>query len=149
MKKLTTIVTGALFLALAAGAQQAGAGGSPPADAFKCYPLTGKKLNPQPLVSLDDQFEVDQARVIEPDLICNPANLGSGILDSSRHYACFTIRGLKALGAPVKVRVTNIFGTQDLTVRKPETLLCTVSDKDCLGKDAGGAVIPVPCPNEP
>ena len=69
MKKLMTIVAGALLLALAAGGQQAGAGGPPPPlDFFKCTPLISENLNPKPIVTLEDQFEVDNDEVIKPSL---------------------------------------------------------------------------------
>lgn len=147
MKKLMTIAAGALFLTLVTGSQQVGAGnGTPPGDAFKCYPVQGTDLKPPRVVQLVDQFESDQGTVVETDFICNPASLdGSSILDFNRHYACFLLKGKSpAPNPPVNVRVTNILGVQEFKVRRPETLLCAPSTKTCLDDNGEG----IACPNE-
>lgn len=68
----------------------------PPADLnhFKCYSACGRNVRQK--VLLRDQFDTDNATVLEPVLFCNPTvKIRSGlqypIVDPEAHLTCYTI----------------------------------------------------------
>ena len=100
-------------------------------DHFKCYGVRPKTGFQQRTVSLDDQFETERARVLQPVLLCPPVEKNLVKLrDSTTHLVCYTIqdssRKEKPGGRLVVVR--NQFGVETLTVLKPQ-MLCVPSTK--------------------
>jgi hypothetical protein len=150
MKQLLMLSIVALFLLVIADwGRQATAGlGSNGPDRYKCYTVKGATPDPQPTVSVEDEFEIDQNTVGKPALICNPASAdGSKVFHPDAHELCYKIKGENKLDK-LTVRVRNQFTSthgQDLRVNTDEKLLCVPGSKTCL--DAQGQ--PIDCPNEP
>lgn len=108
----------------------------PRLDHFKCYsvkPLKGFK--PQS-VSLADQFEPAQAKVVRPLSLCAPVSKNRAKLRSpALHLKCYGIqqKSEKPKKAELDVSVTNQFGEQTLTVLQPQSL-CAPSLKSRVVK---------------
>ncbi len=101
-------------------------------DHFKCYKVDKKKstkLDPKPLVDLEDQFDVDvelDVKVDGPEFFCNPVSKdGTEILNGFAHQTCYKIKGPKQTR---EVVINNQFGEQTLIITEPK-LLCVPSTK--------------------
>jgi len=173
MKKLTTILTAALFLAI--GTQYTQAGVSIPANThWKCYSVVGNAPSPTETVTLEDQFSLSTETVRRPRLVCNPVDKNDEDTDETDvHLTCYeTVSSTKLSLAP-RVQVGNQFvnsqtlqvvdnplqlvlvpggqgvtGTtgftpQGQTVRSSH-LLCVPSTKSCVNNLGQ----PILCPNE-
>ena len=98
---------------------------------FKCYAVRPKTPFGSRVVGLEDQFEVERARVLTPVSLCTPAEKkGVRIRDAVTHLTCYTIRDAIRRRKPVSrlVVVKNQFGVEVLTVLNPQTL-CVPSKK--------------------
>ena len=110
------------------------------ADHFVCYDVKEPKGLPkfeEQVVTLDDQFTGGERRVRKPKTICVPADKnGEGIWSPAVHLVCYEIKEPKGDSkfekVDLDVLVTNQFGEQILTVRKPKTL-CVPSTKEVIG----------------
>jgi len=102
-----------------------------PADHYRCYDVTGGAQSRT--LTLRDQFHVERVRVLEPLLLCNPAQKnGEAILRPSDHLTCYSIRDLSTRRfASRVVRVSNQFGKQTLTALRP-AMLCVPSLKPAV-----------------
>lgn len=103
----------------------------PTIDHFTCYDVRSKTPFAARTVSLEDQFEIERARVMRPVSLCDPVQKNSlRIRDSQTQLVCYTIqdasRKLKPGGRFAVVR--NQFGVEELVVLKPQTL-CVPSTK--------------------
>lgn len=82
-------------------------------------------------MSLSDQFEDEQARVVKPVALCAPVDKNrGGVIDRVTHLACYQIQDVSRKlrrGGRVVV-VGNQFGAETLTVGRPQTL-CVPSRK--------------------
>ena len=101
---------------------------------FQCYSAGRTPGTPRyqhRVVTLEDQFETKDVRVVQPVSICTPVNKnGEGIGDPTAHLTCFKIT---PQGPRLKrdVQMSNQFGEQSLSVLKRKTL-CVPSEKDGL-----------------
>ena len=104
---------------------------------FRCYKVKEiTKLNPNPIVNLEDQFFVDEdVEVKKAKTICAPVDKnGEGVTNTETHLVCYDIKP-KTKNAKVDVLVTNQFGEQELEVKKSE-LLCVPSTKVVIGQSS-------------
>lgn len=104
-------------------------------DHFKCYKARPKDRFVQRTVSLEDQFEDKQTKVLRPTALCNPVNKnGEDILHPESHLVCYTIRDLpkQPKFQPRDAFIHNQFGDLTLTASKAQTL-CVPSTKTDLG----------------
>lgn len=92
-------------------------------DHFKCYDVVKKGPTPKRQVTLVDQFEAENAMVMEPVALCTPVDKnGEGINDPDTHLTCYKIKQREPF-AKRDVVVQNQFGDeQALTVVRPRTL---------------------------
>jgi hypothetical protein len=98
-------------------------------DHFKCYRTSqlGSKFQPRD-VELVDQFLGTTTKVQKPLRFCNPVDKnGEGIEDPTAHLMCYKIKEPRFIVRDVEV--TNQFGTQRLTVNRPDSL-CLPAAKD-------------------
>lgn len=105
-------------------------------DHFKCYQVKAKERFRSRAVSLDDQFEVEQAKVLKPVVLCAPVNKNrEGIRQPLAHLKCYAIRDVSRTQKPQgrEVEVKNQFGTQTWTVLQARTL-CLPSLKRVVSK---------------
>ena len=104
-------------------------------DNFKCYAAktaVGTAKFAQRTVTLADEFETKSTKLLKPVSVCNPAGQdGAGITTPLAHLECYRISDVK--GQPKftarNVPVQNAFGSETLTVQKPDTL-CVPSLQD-------------------
>lgn len=98
---------------------------------FKCYDVKPKSPFAARTVTLEDQFEIERARVLRPVLLCAPVEKnGQRLTDAETHLTCYAIKDVtrKKKGAGRLVVVRNQFGVETLTVLDPQ-LLCVPSTK--------------------
>ena len=100
-------------------------------DHFTCYDVRPKTPFEGRTVSLEDQFEIERAKVLQPVSLCAPVEKnGVRLHDGQTHLTCYAIQDLSRKEKPggrVAV-VKNQFGTETLTVLEPQTL-CVPSTK--------------------
>jgi hypothetical protein len=102
-----------------------------PVDHFACYPATFGASKARK-VGLADQFGKTVALVRQPLRICSPTSKnGSGLINPRAHLVCYPIAFSTQFQAR-KVIVKNQFGSQPMTVLRPETL-CVPSSKATSG----------------
>ena len=95
---------------------------------FKCYTATIASKTPkfvQRTVSLLDEFETKSVTVRKPTSVCTPVGVdGAEIADSRPHLECYQIRDVNGQAAfsSRPVAVQNEFGTENLLVKKADTL---------------------------
>ncbi len=110
---------------------------------YQCYQARETPGTPRfvPLdVALQDQFGTAAATVKRPRSICNPVSKNStSPTDPTAHLTCYATKDTGPKPPKVQARITNQFGTQDITVGKP-LQLCVPSEKGIV-PDA-----PVPSP---
>jgi hypothetical protein len=105
----------------------------PIANHYKCYQAVGQPILHE--VSLTDQFGTRTAMVLEPQLLCNPAEkvtpdgLVSPIVDPLAHLACYRIDPPLFYGLGAVVHDQFYFG--DLRFRD-DCLLCVPSTKNII-----------------
>jgi hypothetical protein len=97
---------------------------------YQCYRLAVAQSKAV-TVKLQDQFGVSPKVLVGNAMfLCAPTSKnGSKVSDPNTHYLCYQDEGVKA--PEKKVRVTNQFGTLDMTVEGP-TWLCLPSSKKLL-----------------
>lgn len=98
---------------------------------FKCYDVKPKSPFAARTVTLEDQFEIERARVLRPVLLCAPVEKNrQRLADAETHLTCYAIKDVtrKKKGAGRLVVVRNQFGVETLTVLDPQ-LLCVPSTK--------------------
>jgi hypothetical protein len=101
----------------------------PDEDHYKCYKARAP-FNSRP-VTLADQFTTSTATVRRVDRFCNPVNKNNeGIDDPTAHLSCYRIREAP-LAQRVDVVMTNQFGEQHLSLRRPRNL-CVPAEKDLV-----------------
>jgi hypothetical protein len=108
----------------------------PPAtlDDYKCYKAKFPKFEKR-TVTLVDQFGTIQAEVKKSERFCNPvARDGTPIQNPERHLECFKIKAPKVSQV---VTVTNAFGVETVTTKKPVSL-CVPSSKNAEPPGGGG-----------
>ena len=95
-------------------------------DHYKCYDVVGEPLK-DTTVSLVDQFqEVDQ-KVLKPRFLCNPVDKNDeGIINPIGHLVCYGIQVNRSVEE--EVFVVNQFGEHSLRVKK-DHMLCVPSLK--------------------
>ncbi|MDZ4825800.1 MAG: hypothetical protein SGJ13_04955 [Actinomycetota bacterium] len=109
-------------------------------DHFKCYKvkdLKTPKFVQIPSVSLADQFETKNHKVVKPSALCNPVDKnGEGINDAARHLVCYTAPQAPGQAKFVKqqVQTTNQFGTLQLEATAASEL-CVSSEKNGQGSE--------------
>ena len=101
-------------------------------DHFKCYTVIGKSVGKT--VSLADQFETKNTKVLGPSILCNPVDKnGEGINNPDTHLTCYKIRDV--VGQPRfqqrKVLIKNQLDEQTLRVLSP-SVLCVPSSKTVI-----------------
>jgi hypothetical protein len=102
-----------------------------PLDHFTCYPATFGSFNARK-VRLADQFGKSVAVVSQPLRLCSPASKnGQALVNPRAHLVCYPIKRTPQFQAR-KVLVKNQFGSQTMTVVRPETL-CVPSSKATTG----------------
>jgi hypothetical protein len=102
-----------------------------PLDHFTCYPATFGSFNARK-VGLADQFGKSVAVVSQPLRLCSPVSKNAQALVNPRaHLVCYPIKRTPQFQAR-KVLVKNQFGSQAMTVVRPETL-CVPSSKATTG----------------
>jgi uncharacterized repeat protein (TIGR01451 family) len=107
-------------------------------DDFKCYALREGDDDDdggaaRPRVTLEDQFGSGEARVGAAAELCNPVSKDGGTINQeSAHLVKYKARAIGRTFAKRRVEVTNQFGTQILTVRRP-TILAVPSSKNVGG----------------
>jgi hypothetical protein len=113
--------------------------GRPALDHFKCYALSKGDDDdeddgvPPPRVTLEDQFGSGEALVGAAAELCNPVSKEGGTINQDNaHLVKYKARPIGRTFAKRRVEVTNQFGTQILTVRKP-TILAVPSSKSTSG----------------
>jgi hypothetical protein len=98
-----------------------------PADHFQCYDIKrSTKLDPQPIVDLEDQFAIRENVKVKKkaSLYCTPVDKnGEGIVNPDNHLTCYKIKKYKPNR---KVTVENQFGEQSFKLEHSE-LLCVPS----------------------
>ena len=98
-------------------------------DHFKCYKVVAKGPTPKRNVTLLDQFEFADERVMVPVAICNPVDKnGEGISDPDIHLTCYKLVP-RNFSPKLDIVVENQFGEQAMTVVGPRTL-CVPSTKE-------------------
>jgi len=142
MKKQTEIGIGSVVFSILLGwgtvgfAEDDGVIGEPlPLDHFKCYSVTGKKINTK--VELLDQFDNDKpkrVKVVKPVMLCNPVvkwhnNELFPVMHPDAHLVCYKIK--PSTEGP-KVVVANQFGEKQILQVKKSKLLCVPSKKFIL-----------------
>ncbi|GJL77971.1 MAG: hypothetical protein NPINA01_09600 [Nitrospinaceae bacterium] len=97
------------------------------ADHLQCYDVKkSTKLDPKPIVNLDDQFAVrENVQVKEKaELYCTPVDKnGEGIGNPDNHLTCYKVEGYKPNR---KITIENQFGQQSFELKDSE-LLCVPS----------------------
>jgi len=102
-----------------------------PLDHFTCYQATFSSFQVRK-VGLADQFGKSVAVVSQPLRLCSPVSKNGQALVSPRaHLVCYPIKLTPQFQAR-KVLVKNQFGSQTMTVARPETL-CVPSSKATTG----------------
>jgi hypothetical protein len=100
-------------------------------DHFACYrAVNGTPLFVPQTVTVADQYAVGSTVVARPDTVCAPADKnGEGIRDPTAALTCYRTKAVRGQGlfAARNATVTNQFGTQNVTVRRPRTL-CVPSE---------------------
>ncbi len=109
-------------------------------DHFKCYKVKDSqtpKFVQIPSVSLADQFETKNHKVVKPSALCNPVDKnGEGINDPDRHLVCYTAPQAPQQAKFVKqqVQTVNQFGTLQLEATAASEL-CVPSAKNGAGSE--------------
>jgi hypothetical protein len=107
-------------------------------DHYKCYQAIVKRGTPRfqrREVTLKDQFEEKDTKVMKPVTICNPVSKnGEEIIDPAAHLTCYQIKDASGEEkfSPRDVVVNNQFGELTLTALKLESL-CVPSSKTLSG----------------
>ena len=106
-----------------------------PTDPFKCYrakPQSGTGGIARTSVDLTDEFSSRTMLVYRAANVCNAAGVdGQTINDPAAHLACYRIKaaGNQMPFTPLEVAVSNRFGANTLTLKKPWSL-CVPSTDD-------------------
>jgi hypothetical protein len=108
-----------------------------PLDHFKCYavtPLNGAPKFEKRSVVLEDQFGLEDHKVLVPQLLCNPVSKdGSELVNPAAHLVCYEIdnnqQGPK--NEKPEVQTTDQFGELMLRVVTPR-MLCVPAAKEVL-----------------
>jgi hypothetical protein len=102
-------------------------------DHFKCYDAKTRpgtpKFQPQ-TVTLVDQFEAKDTKVLKPDSLCNPVSKNDEpIIDETAHLKCYDIKDVSGQEPfePREVVADDQFGTEQLTVTKSRRLCVPAS----------------------
>jgi hypothetical protein len=98
-------------------------------DNFKCYPATVKRGTPvftQRVVTIGDQYETKEFRLLTPTYLCNPVKVGATAIIHANdllvcYSAAYTPGNSPSFGRPEPV-VSSQFGIQTLQVRRPLAL---------------------------
>ena len=94
---------------------------------YQCYRIAEQTPFKSVGVTLKDQFNASDAKILKPILLCAPTSKnGAVVKDPKTHLVCYQEDGAKS--ADKTVSVTNQFGTEKLTVGGP-TMLCVPSLK--------------------
>jgi uncharacterized repeat protein (TIGR01451 family) len=113
----------------------------PQLDHFKCYALSEGDDDDdddddevaRPRVTLEDQFGSSEALVGAPAELCNPVSKEGGTINQENaHLVKYKAKPVARTFSKRRVEVTNQFGTQILTVRKP-AILAVPSSKSTSG----------------
>src|SRR5262245_39477251 len=107
-----------------------------PSGYMRCYEARRTKGTPKLVpvsVSLQDQFNSASSTVKVQRQLCNPSSVGGGFvpgIDQTAHLTCYDTKDQSVTPKfkHVDVQVTNVFGTQQLTLSKPFRL-CVPSEK--------------------
>jgi hypothetical protein len=93
-------------------------------DHFRCYLAQQQPDVKRAAVDLKDQFGATKVRVQQTAELCNPVSKNAGkVLHRSAHLVCYETSNV--IAEPFKqrkVRVTNQFGSRELSVLTPATL---------------------------
>jgi hypothetical protein len=111
--------------------------GRPLLDHFKCYALSEDEDDDDeeagPRVMLRDQFGSGEALVGAAVELCNPVSKDGGTINQGNaHLVKYEAKPVRRTFSKRRVEVTNQFGTQVLTVRKP-AILAVPSSKSTSG----------------
>jgi hypothetical protein len=99
-------------------------------DHFKCYRVARPQAPHPSIVSLTDDFEARETRVLRLDTICNPVDKnGEGITDPMRRLACYKIRNDTVPSPARTVGVDNQLGSDTRTTTRPR-LLCLAAEEN-------------------
>jgi hypothetical protein len=132
-RRLFALVGTSLAAALLAAPVPVHAG---PTGYMRCYEARRTKDTPKLVpvsVSLQDQFNSASSTVKVQRQLCNPSSVGGAFapgVDPTAHLTCYDTKDQSVTPKfkHVDVQVTNVFGTQQLTLSKPFRL-CVPSEK--------------------
>jgi hypothetical protein len=94
---------------------------------YQCYKIPDAQQFKEQSVRLRDQFQVSEAKVLKPVLLCAPVSKnGQAVRDPRTHLLCYEEEG----GKPVdkKAVIANQFGNLEVAIGAP-ALLCVPSLK--------------------
>ncbi len=108
----------------------------PPIDHFQCYDVNNAtKLDPRPVVSLEDQFgDSENVRVNwRAESYCVPVDKnGEGIINADNALTCYRVYSSR--NKRLEVTIDNQFGEQTFKLRRPEQL-CVPSRQLSVNED--------------
>jgi len=97
---------------------------------YQCYKIPDAQQFKEQAVKLRDQFQVSEAKVVKPVLLCAPVSKnGQAVRDPRTHLLCYEEEGGKAVDK--KAVMANQFGNLEVAIGAP-ALLCVPSLKRVL-----------------
>ena len=105
-------------------------------DHFKCYEINSQSGFQPVDITLRDQFEAQQVRVMRPVSLCNPVRKGvegdyGPLINTDSHLVCYETRDIPSSPpfSHQSVSITNQFQQANMSVSARQNLLCVPSLK--------------------